>query len=179
MKKITLLTLALLGAAIAPVAATAADTKATAKAERYDLAKIFAKGLVDADGKPVKPEKIAKAEYVAVYFSAHWCPPCRAFTPKLVKFADDHAKSGKVAFVFLSSDRSQKDMLGYMTEAKMPWPGILSKDAKLAGPISQGISGIPHLRVFNKKGEVVIDSVKDGQYVGPNYVLNELGAKLK
>ena len=22
----------------------------------------------------------------AYYFSAHWCPPCRGFTPQLVKF---------------------------------------------------------------------------------------------
>ena len=29
---------------------------------------------------------------VGIYFSAHWCPPCRGFTPKLVEFFSELEK---------------------------------------------------------------------------------------
>ena len=30
-------------------------------------------------------EELLKDKVVGIYFSAHWCPPCRSFTPELVK----------------------------------------------------------------------------------------------
>ena len=43
--------------------------------------------LVKADGTKVgATEGIAGKNIVCLYFSAHWCPPCRAFTPVLKDF---------------------------------------------------------------------------------------------
>ena len=43
--------------------------------------------LVKADGSSVEAEKaLAGKELIAYYFSGHWCPPCRRFTPMLKTF---------------------------------------------------------------------------------------------
>ncbi len=157
--------------------ATAPAKTIQADAKR-DLAKIFDGKLVDADGKPVKTEALAKADYTLVYFSAHWCPPCRAFTPKLVEFTKKHRKDGNFEVVFVSSDRDEKAMLGYMKDTGMSWGGVLSKGADLQD-LSAGLVGIPTLRLFDKEGKLVTDSVVDGRYRGPDYVLGELEKKLK
>ena len=46
-------------------------------------------------------EALAGKKFVAVYFSAHWCPPCRAFTPVLSKFFTENADKLGLALVFV------------------------------------------------------------------------------
>ncbi|CAJ1428522.1 unnamed protein product [Effrenium voratum] len=39
--------------------------------------------LVTKSGLQSTATALAGAKVVALYFSAHWCPPCRGFTPQL------------------------------------------------------------------------------------------------
>ena len=40
---------------------------------------------VDQSGTLGNTEELLKDKVVGIYFSAHWCPPCRSFTPELIK----------------------------------------------------------------------------------------------
>ena len=62
------------------------------------LEELFPGTLLDSDGKEVSKDSLA-GKTVGIYFSAHWCPPCRSFTPNLVKFRDKNKKDFEVVFV--------------------------------------------------------------------------------
>lgn len=59
---------------------------------------------------------------VAIYFSAHWCPPCRNFTPILKKFYEQAKVDGEAfEIVFVPFDRSEKDVQTYLEESHGDW----------------------------------------------------------
>ena len=130
--------------------------------------------LVKANGGKVSSAYLGDKDYILVYFSAHWCPPCRKFTPLLVDFYNKHAKAGNFAVVFVSSDRSEKDMFGYMTGSKMPWTAVpfAQRRGNLARAYAE--NGIPNLVMIKPDGTVVSTSYVNGQYVGPHKVLADL-----
>ncbi len=119
---------------------------------------------------------LANTKYYAVYYSASWCGPCRAFTPKLVEWYNaNKPKHADFELIFVSSDRSDADMDAYMAEDKMPWPALkYNKKAsnksvtKYAGP------GIPCLVFLDAEGKVLSDSYVNGKYEGPQKVLADI-----
>ena len=47
------------------------------------------------------------AEVVFLYFSAHWCPPCKQFTPLLANLYKDINKNNKrFEIIFVSLDKT-------------------------------------------------------------------------
>ena len=69
---------------------------------------------------------------VALYFSAHWCPPCKAYTPKLAEFYKAFKKSDKgKAFdiVFVSSDKDDEAFTEYY--GTMPWKALPYPERKI------------------------------------------------
>ncbi len=60
---------------------------------------------------------------VGIYFSAHWCPPCRAFTPKLAElYKETQASSQSFRMVFVSCDIDERSFNQY--RSTMPWPAV-------------------------------------------------------
>jgi len=103
--------------------ASTADAKPTEPAESA-TAKLFGQELRNANGEKVAIEKL-DGKLVGIYFSAHWCPPCRAFTPKLVEFHKAVTAVGKpFEIVFVSSDKDGASMTAYMKETAMPWLAV-------------------------------------------------------
>ena len=58
-----------------------------------------------------------KVRLLGLYFSAHWCPPCRGFTPQLKEFDSDmEAKGPHFEIIFVSSDREEEGMMSYFED---------------------------------------------------------------
>jgi len=78
--------------------------------------------LVKSDGSSVPADSaLAGKDLVLFYFSAHWCPPCRQFTPMLKDFYEEVEG---LEIVFVSSDRSPEDMQSYMKESHGEWMAV-------------------------------------------------------
>lgn len=100
-------------------------------------------------------------EFLALYFSASWCPPCKRFLPALKKFHS--AAGGRVQIVLMGQDQSPQARESYYEKSEMPWltvpfgsslPDVMS--SKL------GIRGIPSIVVFDRDGNLVsADGVSD------------------
>ena len=62
---------------------------------------------------------------LGLYFSAHWCPPCRAFTPQLAQWYEKVKESSNgenFDIVFISSDRETAQFEEYFD--LMPWCAV-------------------------------------------------------
>jgi thiol-disulfide isomerase/thioredoxin len=94
---------------------------------------------------------------IALYFSAHWCPPCREFTPTLAAtYTELSAKYPQFELVFVSWDKSEKDMEDYMESGKMNYPAINFKDLDKYKIIKQlNVKSIPHMVVVDVDGNVL------------------------
>ena len=69
------------------------------------------------------PSVFDGVKVIGIYFSAHWCPPCRGFTPMLAEWYNEVNKSEKVIeIVFNSCDQNQEQFESYF--ASMPWVAL-------------------------------------------------------
>jgi len=122
---------------------------------------LFGVELVKAD-KTVVPVAGLKDKIVGLYFSAHWCPPCRTFTPKLVEFYNQLKQQNRpFEIVFVSSDRDEAAMFTYMREMKMPWLAVPFDDSRKDALKKQyEVRGIPTLVVLGPDGST---TTRDGR----------------
>ena len=114
-----------------------------------------------------------KAKVVALYFSAHWCGPCRSFTPQLRQLYSDRLKSQGVEVVFVSADQDDASFGKYFGE--MPWLAVPFGERSVAENLNAkfGIRGIPALIVLDaSNGKVISD---DGRRDVMQYK-NEVGS---
>lgn len=114
------------------------------------------KGKLMKDNKEVEASEELKGKTVGLYFSAHWCPPCRAFTPELIYTYEKLKADGKkFEVVFVSSDRSEEWYQQYAST--MPWPSVPYADATRLQMLktSFGVDGIPMLVMLDETGNVI------------------------
>jgi len=115
--------------------------------------------LVDKGNKPFDLQQLGPSDIIAFYFSAHWCPPCRQFTPLLRKFVEllNAAGDYSLKIIFVSSDKSETEMWKYMSEEHGNWLALTygsSQKDQLSSKYS--VSGIPSLMVINGAGQSVV-----------------------
>ncbi|CAF2584474.1 unnamed protein product [Rotaria sp. Silwood2] len=101
---------------------------------------------------------------VALYFSAHWCPPCRNFTPKLAKVfneVNDEIKN-KLDIVFVSCDENQEGFNEYFKD--MPWKALPFSNRDRSKILGEkfDVDGIPCLIVLSPSLEIIaLDGVSE------------------
>lgn len=110
-----------------------------------------------SDYSAVTPsDALSGKEIVMLYFSAHWCPPCRQFTPKLITTYEKLQTASKsVELVFCSLDNSETEYNEYTSN--MPWlcMPFEAKESK-AMASKYKAQGIPHLVLIDgTNGEVI------------------------
>ncbi len=165
-----------------PLAAPAAGAETTEKPGAAGFKDMLKGKLVALDGKRVgKYEMEQEPKYYAFYFSAHWCPPCRAFTPKLVEFYNaQEGKKKDFEVIFVSQDHDEKSMEEYIKGDKMPFPAIAFRSTERMKEINKYAgSGIPCLVLVDKDGKVISDSYDGKTYTGPNKVMQDIATKTK
>lgn len=113
-------------------------------------------------------------KYTALYFSAHWCPPCRMFTPKLVEwYKQFKAKHPDFELVFVSSDQSEDAMKEYIDGDKMPWPYVKydEREAEIFRKYSS--DGIPYLVLIDENGKDLTGQ-SGNEWQAPDQVLRKI-----
>eukprot|EP00802_Teleaulax_amphioxeia_P018658 Tamp_18859.p2 GENE.Tamp_18859~~Tamp_18859.p2 ORF type:complete len:171 (-),score=43.53 Tamp_18859:781-1269(-) len=140
--------------------------------------------LEKADGSKVAGASLKDCALVAYYFSAHWCPPCQAFTPILKDLYNDLNDDGakKMEVVFVSSDDNEAAMRSYMKEAHADWLtvpfdhplrnemkrkyGVCAGKEQEAVGVTTRLEGIPTLLICKADGTQVsmngCQEAKDG-----------------
>lgn len=152
-----------------------APQAAAAAPETCDWARLFSDTLLEraaSGGKAAAtvPTQAALAgKHVAVYFSAHWCPPCRAFTPQLAKTYAKLQKDG-VPFevVFVSMDRSADQFDEYFST--MPWLAVPYVDDQLRSVLTRKfkVMGIPQLVILAPDSTVLCANARGAVSADPD-----------
>merc|ERR1719247_3082368 len=122
--------------------------------------------FVRNDGSEVKYAELA-GKTIAIYFSAHWCPPCKMFTPELVKTYNKLQAAGKpFEIIFASSDRDEGSFKEYFGE--MPWLALPHGDArKESWSRHFGVQGIPTFVILDENLALITKEGRDAVTENP------------
>jgi nucleoredoxin len=147
------------------------------------FAQKFSSSLIVLDNgapKDLDIHTLAGVKYWAFYYSASWCPPCRAFTPTLVDFYRSFKPSHpQLELIFVNHDQNEDDMLNYMKSDAMPWPAVRFEDVQDPDASRYCGSGIPCLVLVDDSGKVLSDSFQGETYLGPEHVIDDIRSMVK
>lgn len=119
-------------------------------------------GTLLQSGSTLRPVPLADAlggkEFVLFYVSAHWCPPCRKFTPMLANWYKTPAVRPCVEVVFLSADHDRDGFESYF-RASHPWMAIAYEDDTRENLQSVlQVQGIPRLVVIDASTGNIVEN---------------------
>jgi nucleoredoxin len=104
---------------------------------------------------------LSSVKIIGIYFSAHWCGPCRGFTPVLAGFYNKVNENEKVfEVVFVSSDSEEESYQNYLSE--MPWVALPLNNYEgdqLKNKFQ--VKGIPRLVILSPNGEKIEDNGRE------------------
>jgi nucleoredoxin len=135
-----------------------------AKQEAQTLESILVSGdqdfVIGKNGVKV-PVSDLVGKNILLYFSAHWCPPCRAFLPKLMDaYHKIKAKDDAFEVIYISSDTDQESFDEFFSG--MPWLALPFGDTRKAS-LSRTfkVNGIPMVVAIGPSGRTVTKEARD------------------
>lgn len=129
-----------------------------AKLDAQTLESVLVQGdrdfVVQKDGTKILVSDLV-GKTILLYFSAHWCPPCRAFLPKLIEvYHEIKAKDDAFEIVFISSDRDETSFQEFFSS--MPWLALPFGDERKNSLSNKfKIQGIPTVVALGPSGRTV------------------------
>mmetsp|Transcript_14023 Transcript_14023/g.19502 ORF Transcript_14023/g.19502 Transcript_14023/m.19502 type:complete len:157 (+) Transcript_14023:42-512(+) len=138
-------------------------------ASQFSWSQVFPDGLIDDKGNQIPVESL-KGKLVALYFSASWCPPCRAFSPVLAEFQKKHSE--EIQVVLVSLDRDDASFKKYI-QGK-PWATV-PYGSKVINSLCEkhGISSIPTLVILSASGEYITNWGRSAVSKNPDHCIEE------
>jgi nucleoredoxin len=115
--------------------------------------------VLTKDGSTKPMGSLLENKVLGLYFSAHWCPPCRAFTPELAKqYKKIQEAELPFEIVFVSSDKSEDAFKEYYEQ--MPWLALPYENRQGKEQLSDafGVNGIPSLVLLDKDRSIITTS---------------------
>ena len=121
----------------------------------------FTAVLTKLDGSKLKLPDDLKGKVVVIDFWASWCPPCRAFAPKLVEIYNKYKDKG-VEIVGISLDSSKEDMQQFLKANGVKWIQTFSgKYWNDPTAVEYEVRGIPSIWVLDRDGKVFSNDARD------------------
>ncbi|MCC8194365.1 MAG: TlpA family protein disulfide reductase [Deltaproteobacteria bacterium] len=93
--------------------------------------------------------KASKGKIVMVNFFATWCPPCREEIPSLIRIREEYGED-KLILIGASVDQDEDELRKYVAKTRFNYPVKKASDDLTR---AAGVSGIPHMLVFDGNGE--------------------------
>mmetsp|Transcript_10158 Transcript_10158/g.9849 ORF Transcript_10158/g.9849 Transcript_10158/m.9849 type:complete len:151 (+) Transcript_10158:81-533(+) len=120
----------------------------------------FGEQLMTKTGLQNTSDVLKGKKYVGIYFSAHWCPPCRAFTPALSEIYTQMKQDDEncLEIVFASSDSDQDSFDTYYGD--MPWVAIPFNKSSIKEELGTKceVRGIPTLIIMSVADGSIVDA---------------------
>ncbi|KAJ8687654.1 hypothetical protein QAD02_023448 [Eretmocerus hayati] len=110
----------------------------------------------------ISNEIFRDAEYVGLYFSASWCPPCQTFLPLLKRlYQDAHLRQVKLEIIFIPSDTDEHKMTRFFVEKHGPWYALPIGPVSLSLRKKFQIHNIPKLIILDNTGKIVTNQARE------------------
>jgi thiol-disulfide isomerase/thioredoxin len=153
------------------VGARSSSKSASASSEKEGLLNLFKrlpddKLLAKGGMKSISlSEAFNKVDLVFLYASAHWCGPCRNYTPGLIKFYNDAkaiyakapSRTTKIEIIFVSADHDVNEFRSYY--ASMPWLAVpFDADTRERLLSWMKVKGIPQLMCLDGQTGKIYES---------------------
>ena len=118
--------------------------------------------LPDTNGNMVSLKDF-RGNYVLIDFWASWCGPCKGEVPFLKEVHEKYSNKGLVV-ISISSDKKKEAWLRAIKHEKMDWLQLSSKGSDVGS--RYGVSGIPHIVLIDKQGNIVVSCLRGKSILG-------------